>query len=139
MSRRREVSSIIAVTPDGQLYAHHVAGSVHGIDVVHALAHFRRWIGMPLTVVWDRLNAHRSAKVRDFLADRPQDFRVVSLPAYAPELNPEEQANAVLKRRMANATPSSATELLDHVRRGVRYLQQHPVIVQRFFAHAGLT
>ncbi|HEV2643670.1 MAG TPA: transposase [Candidatus Elarobacter sp.] len=112
------------------MYAWHVEGSVHGTDVVRALTHFRIWIGAPLMIVWDRLNAHRGAAVRTLLAARPQDFRVVPLPAYAPELNPEEQANAV---------PGSVAELLDQVRDGVRYLQHHPGMVRRFFQHAGLT
>ena len=139
LSKRREVSSVVAVTPGGRLYAWHVAGSVHGADVVRALKHFRAWIGTPLLVVWDRLNAHRGPEVRQLLAARPRDFAAVHLPAYAPELNPEEQANAVLKRRMANAVPGSVGELLAHVRRGIRYLQHRPSMVRRFFRHAGLT
>lgn len=53
LSRRRELSSVIAVTPDGRLYAWHVPGSVPGADVARALKHFRAWIGTPLLVVWD--------------------------------------------------------------------------------------
>jgi transposase len=139
LSRRREVSSIIAVTPTGQLSAWHVTGSVRGTDVVRALRHFRAWIGTPLLIVWDRLNAHRGPEVRHLLASAPCDFAVAYLPAYAPELNPEEQANAVLKRRLANALPGSVAELLDHVRRGIRYLQHRPTMVRHFFQHAGLT
>lgn len=129
---------MIAVTPDGRLYAWHVPGSVHGADVVRALKHFRAWIGVPLLVVWNRLNAHRGPEMRRLLAERPQDFAVAVLPAYAPELNPEQQANAVLKWRVANARPDSVDELLEHVRRGIRYLQHRPAMVRRFFRHAGL-
>ena len=139
LSRRREAASIIAVTPAGRLYAWHVGGSVRGADVVRALKHFRAWIGTPLLIVWDRLNAHRGPEVRQLLHARPADFAVSYLPAYAPELNPEEQANAVLKRRLANALPGSVSELLAHVRRGIRYLQHRPAMIRRFFQHAGLT
>lgn len=61
-----------------------------------------------------------------------------SLPPYAPELNPEEQANAIIKRRMANALPASIDELHCWACRGIRYLQRHPRLVQHFFHHAGL-
>ena len=57
LSKRREVSSVVAVTPTGQLYARHVRGSVSSPVVIRALQHFRRQIGQPLLVVWDRLNA----------------------------------------------------------------------------------
>jgi transposase len=138
LSRRREVASVIAVTPAGQLYGWHVGGTVHGTDAVRALRHFRAAIGTPLLIVWDRLKAHRGPEVRHLLATQPVDFAAVYLPAYAPELNPEEQANAVLKRRLANAVPGSVAEVLDHVRRGIRYLQHQPMMVRHFFQHAGL-
>src|SRR5215203_5892033 len=62
VSKRREVSSIVAVTPDGRLYARHVRGSVSSPTVILALRHFRRKVGAPLLVVRDRLNAHRAER-----------------------------------------------------------------------------
>jgi hypothetical protein len=55
---------------------------------------------MPLLVVWDRLNVHRSQVTTTFIAAYPQDDAVAYLPAYAPKLNPEEQCNAFVKRVM---------------------------------------
>jgi hypothetical protein len=94
LSKRREVSSVVAVTPAGQLYARHVRGSVSSPVVIRALQHFRRQIGRPLLVVWDRLNAHRAHRTAAFLARHAHDFAVAYLPAYAPDLNPEELCNA---------------------------------------------
>jgi hypothetical protein len=111
---------------------------VHGADVVRALEHVRARVGAPWLVVWDRLNAHRGPEMRRLSAERPQDFAVAVLPAYAPELNPEEQANAVLKWRVANARPDSVGERLEHARRGIRDFQHRPAMVRRFFRHAGL-
>jgi hypothetical protein len=43
-----------------------------------------------------------------FLASHAADFTEVWLPPpYAPELNTEEQCNAVVKRELANALPGS--------------------------------
>jgi len=111
VSKRREVSSIVAVTPDGRLYARHVRGSVSSPTVILALRYFRRQIGTPLLVVWDRLNAHRARRTAAFLAAHPRDFAVAYLPAYAPELNPEEPCNACVKRAMENALPNSVADL----------------------------
>lgn len=90
MSKRREVSSIVAITPDGRLYARHVRTCVSSQTVIAALRYFRRKIGTPLLVVWDRLNAHRSQATTAFIAAHHQDYAAAYLPAYAPELNPEE-------------------------------------------------
>lgn len=137
-SRRREVSSILAVTAAGRLTARHVWGTVHGADVIRALKHFRRVLGRPLLLVWDHSNTHTDRRVQGFLAAHPRDYAAVFLPPYAPELNPEEQANAVIKHRMANALPDSVTELKAWACRGIRYLQRHPGLVANFFRHAGL-
>lgn len=139
VSRRREVSSIVAVTPDGRLYARHFRGSISSQSVILALRHFRRKIGAPLLVVWDRLNAHRARRTAAFLAARPQDFAVADLPAYAPELDPEEPCNACAKRAMANALPDSVADLHRLARREFRRLQHRPELIVGCFRHAGLS
>ncbi|UVF18486.1 transposase [Microvirga terrae] len=70
LSKRREVSSIVAFTLDGRLYARHVRTSVTSPTMISALRYFRRKIGTPLLVVWDRLNAHRSQVTTAFIAAR---------------------------------------------------------------------
>lgn len=74
LSKRREVSSVVAVTPAGQPYARHVRGSISGQVVIRALRHFRRKIGRPLLIVWDRLNAHRAHRTAAFLARYARDI-----------------------------------------------------------------
>ena len=59
------------------------------------------------------------------------------LPAYAPELNPEEQCNALVKRGMANALPGSVDDLHRLVRREFGRLKRHPEMIVRCFRHSG--
>jgi transposase len=138
VSKRRAVSSVVAVTPDGRLFARHVRGSVSSRIVILALRYFRRKVGTPLLVVWDRLNAHRARATTAFLAAHPQDFAVAYRPAYAPELNPEEPCKAVVKRAMENALPASIDDLHRLARREFRRLQHKPCRIVRFFRYAGL-
>ena len=139
VSKRREVSSIVAITPDGRLYARHFRTSISSETVISALRFFRRKIGTPLLVVWDRLNAHRSQVTTAFIAAHPQDFAVAYLPSYAPELNPEEQCNACVKRAMENALPGSLADLHRLARRKICRLQSQPAMIVNFFQHAGLS
>jgi transposase len=139
VSKRREVSSIVAITPDGRLYARHFRTSISSETVISALRSFRRQIGTPLLVVWDRLNAHRSHLTTAFIAAHPQDFAVAYLPAYAPELNPEEQCNAFVKRAMENARPGSVADLHRLARRQFGHLQRRPKMIVSFFRHVGLS
>ena len=155
MSKRREVSSIVAITPDGRLCARPFRTSVSSSTVISALRYFRRSIssgcviqalrffrrkvGTPLLVVWDRLNAHRSQATTAFIAAHAQDDAVAYLPADAPELNPEEQCNALVKRAMANALPASVADLHRLARREFCRLQGQPKMIVSFFRHAGLS
>src|SRR5829696_4190812 len=68
VSKRREVSSIVAITPDGRLHARHFRTSISSDTVILALRYFRRKVGTPLLVVWDRLNAHRSRATTNFVS-----------------------------------------------------------------------
>ncbi|WP_425587761.1 IS630 family transposase [Streptomyces plumbiresistens] len=51
-------------------------------------------------LVVDGHSAHRSRKVRAWLADHPGLIELHSLPSYSPELNPDELVNADLKRSL---------------------------------------
>ena len=139
LSKRREVSSIVAVTPAGRLYARHFRRSITSALVIRALRHFRRQIGNPLLVVWDRLNAHRARRTAAFLAAHPRDLAVAHLPAYAPDLNPEEFCNACVKRAMENALPADIADLHQRARREFRRLQRRPDLIVGCFRHAGLS
>ncbi len=54
------------------------------------LKQLRRTLRAPLTVIWDRLRAHRFEPVASWLAQQRRDVRAYLLPPYAPELNPVE-------------------------------------------------
>ena len=50
----------------------------------------RRTLRVPMTLIWDRLRAHRCEPVAGWLAQHRNDMRAHLLPPYAPELNPVE-------------------------------------------------
>lgn len=142
--KRREVSSIVAlVAPHrrqpARLYARHQEGSFDTQDVIHALLYFRRKVGRPLTIVWDGLNQHRSAQMRDFIARHPEDFHLERLPGYAPDLNPEEGCNGVVKADLRNATPDSVDELRAQARTSFMRLGHRHDTLAAFFHRAGLS
>jgi hypothetical protein len=55
VSKRRVISTVVALTTTGKVFKRHFRQAVHGEDVVIALRHFRRHIAGPLIIVWDRL------------------------------------------------------------------------------------
>jgi len=45
------------------VFARHFVGAVHDKEVIAAMRYFRRRLGRPLVIIWDRLQAHRSKAV----------------------------------------------------------------------------
>ncbi len=73
------------------------------VDFLTALArHIRR----PTILVWDRLAAYRSRRVRDHIAALKGQMHVEYRPAYAPAANPVEYIRAHWKQHeLPNVSP----------------------------------
>jgi hypothetical protein len=68
---------------------HHQLGAYDTTTLIGALEGLRRFLGgQKATLLWDGLPAHRSNKMRAFVASQRHWLVVERLPAYAPELNP---------------------------------------------------
>jgi len=64
--------------------------TIRSAQVVEFLGHLKRHVRGPLLVVWDRLPAHRSRVVREWIGEQGGWIHTEYLPSYAPELNPVE-------------------------------------------------
>jgi transposase len=115
------------------LYFHLLAHNVHGEDVVDFLRQLKRQLGKPLTVIWDGSKVHRKSKVvQAFLAKHPE-IVAEDLPAYAPELNPDELVWSWSKHgRLANLAAEDTDELAERVIDELMYLKQHPQLLASF-------
>ena len=134
---RREVSTMAALTISGKVYKRHFAGSINSEKIIVGLEHVRRYVRKPFILIWDRSRTHRSKRVEQYLLDHP-DIHVEFLPAYAPELNPEEFCHGNVKRRIKNAAFSSTAEIRKSVDGGFARLRKRPDLLLGCFHHAGL-
>jgi hypothetical protein len=137
VSKRRQVSTAIGLTMSGPISKKHFDHAIHGEDTVAHLEQLRRQVAGAMIIIWDRLQAHRSAVVKAFLADH-SEIDVEWLPAYAPELNPEEECHGNVKQGMRNATPETEAEIREQADRGFARLRRRPDLLLNFFRHAGL-
>ena len=113
--------------------------NVHGDDVVAYLRQLRAQLGGPLTILWDGSNVHdRSKLVRAFLAQHPE-IVTERLPAYAPEMNPDELVWAWTKYgRLGNLAADHADWLRDYIIAEMAYVKQHPDLLQSFIEKTNL-
>jgi transposase len=98
------------------------------------LAHLRGNV----VLVWDRLNAHRSAQVQLWRAAYPR-LSIEWLPPYAPELNPVEYVWGYLKgHRLANHGLCELDEVYDHARAEANEVAKHQPLLRSFVRAAEL-
>ena len=137
-SNRDKLAIISAVTWDGELFF-----SVHGHDLTDkdTVRFLRKLIkemaGNKFLVLWDGLRIHRSKRVKRFLEKNVEKLTTRRFPAYAPELNPEEQVwNLAKHDDLANWCPLNRRELRRVVTREMRILKSQKARVASAIRHA---
>jgi len=113
--RRDRISVIsgLSVSPRRQRLGLYYQWHHHNIrqpDVCEFLSHLLRHLRGPVIVLWDRLLLHRLPPVHEFCRRVPR-LTLEYFPAYAPELNPDEQVWNLTKARLANGSPDDRFDL----------------------------
>jgi transposase len=94
--------------------------------------------GQKLLILWDRLQAHRSAE-RYFQTHHPDWFLFEHFPAYSPELNPVELCWQWMKNTdLANFVPQNIPDLHARTLESAKRVNQNPSLIASFIKHAKL-
>ncbi len=113
--------------------------AIRGPEVIDFLKALVRHIRRPLLVVWDRLPAHRSRLVREFIAYSEGYIETEYLPAYAPELNPVEYIWGYWKQHeLPNVCPKDYWDLDERARKTLRRMRRKPRLVAAFWKQSSL-
>ena len=90
--------------------------------------------GAKIFLIIDRHPVHRSQKVSDWLQLHSKKIELFFLPAYSPELNPDELLNNAAKSGVSRkAKAANKEELQKNLRSFLRSTQRRTGIVQNFF------
>jgi transposase len=128
---------MVGLTLSGRILKRHFKHAIKGPDAVVFLRHLRRHLQRPLLVIWDRLGAHRSKEVKEYLASHPE-ISIEWLPPYAPDLNPEEGCHGNVKQHLLNQAPENEEEIRESADRGFARLRRRHDLLLGFFRHAGI-
>jgi transposase len=133
------LSVISGVTETGKLYVRQQACAYRGPAIVGFLEHLQRHIDGRLLVLWDGARIHRSEPVKDFLAREDCRIRLERLPAYAPELNPDEGIWSYLKYvELRNLVCHTLDELRDELRLAIARLRHKAHVLRGVITQTGL-
>lgn len=87
-----------------------------------------------LYLIIDRHPVHRSHKVKDWVEEHEEQLRLIFLPSYSPEINPDELLNQDVKSNaLGRQRPGDQPELMGKVRSYLRSRQCKPDIVAKYF------
>ncbi len=133
------LSAMGGITPEGRLFMQTQDHSYKGPDVVRFLQLLTREIPGKLLVIWDGAPIHRCQAVKDFLSSGgAKRIHLERLPAYAPELNPQEGVWNLLKRvELKNVCCLEVQQVEMQLRRAKERLRHRRSVLCQCFALAG--
>ena len=77
---------------------------------------------------------HRSMAVKHYISDHSERLRLIRLPGYCPELNPDELLNQDVKTNaLGKSRPTNKAQMIATVRRHLHRRQKQPHIVRNLF------
>lgn len=104
-----------------------VSGTVSRDTVIDLLRRLIKDAGRKIYLLLDKLRVHHSKPVKAWLAERKHEIEVFYLPSYRPELNPNEIANADLKRAVTKLAPArTKLQLVKATARPLCSVQRQP-------------
>jgi transposase len=137
---RISVISAVSVSPTRRrvgLYYQWHHNNIREIEAVAFLRHLLRHLRGHVVLIWDRLGVHRGKLVAK-LCRRVPRLHLEFLPAYAPELNPDEGVWRMTKRHLANNCPADRFDLALDVLRELEALRREPRRLWSCIKHSGL-
>ena len=133
--RRFSVNMISAVSPGGELRFMVHQGTVNADGFIVFLKRLLADADRPIFLIVDGHPAHRAKKVREFVESTDDQLRLYFLPPYAPNLNPDEQVWAHVKREIGRRAVHNLEEMKGLARSALQRLQKLPKLVASFFRH----
>jgi hypothetical protein len=116
----------------------HPDANINAESVESFLKNLLKELHEPVVIIWDRFMPHRSKKVQALQEKNPR-LNLYYFPAYAPELNPVENAWSYTKMNpMANMAAMNLESLATESRHSLRSIQRKPALLRSFFRGSGL-
>ncbi len=146
-TRRDHLSVASAISQDGRLVSMARATAFNGAAVVTFLKHLLEQVAGTIVLIWDGAKIHHCRAIKEFLRDgAAKRLRLVRLPAYAPEVNPDEgvwadtasPCSCWLKRALGNVCCKDVGELRYELGLAIQRLRRRPQVIRSFFVGAGL-
>ena len=140
-AKRASTNMISTVTNQGKVRFMIYSGSMNASRLIEFFTQLLKGENKKIFLILDNLRAHHAKPVQAWLAEgrNTKRIEVFFLPAYSPELNPDEYLNGDLKAGEHAKPPTRDTATLKkHVRAHMRMWQQSSTRVRHYFNHPNI-
>lgn len=139
-AKRFHSALISAINNQGKMQWMPLAEPLNADLFIKFLRQLIKWRKRKIFLIVDNLRVHHSGPVKDWLEQNRDRIELVYLPAYSPELNPDEYLNNHLKQTVTReGIPDTKDELDDHVWLNMTMLKHQPDLISAFFRHPSVT
>ena len=132
-AKRLKVNIISAVSNEGSLRFMVFDGRFTQQTFMDFMRRLIRGAKGRIYLILDNHVVHRGKLVRKWLVEHDDQIRVILLPSYSPELNPDEVLNNDLKQNIGRSRITTQKQLERDVRSHLRKRQYQPDIVKGYF------
>jgi len=131
---RGRFNILSVVTAKGKLNYHVTEKKIDSEEYILFLKQLLKKRERPLILIVDRASFHTSKAVRKFVARNRHKIRIYLLPAYSPELNPDEHVWEEIKdKRLGRQTIKNKKELKKRLHSALKSLQKRTDRIISFF------
>ena len=131
---RITLSMISAITNQGKVLWKLHEGNIDADKFVEFLKRLIWHRKKKIFLIVDNAQIHRSKKVKEWQKKNDRRIKIFYLPAYSPDLNPDERVNADLKYGVGSRVPRRIKEELSRVvDEHMRMLQRTPSRIRLYF------
>ena len=135
-AKRESINMISAITNQGKVRFKLFEGGMNATILIDFLKRLVKDAGRKIILILDNLRVHHAKKVKEWLAGKEEQIEIFYLPAYSPELNPDEYLNCDLKAGVHSGKPArSKKQLKSKVISHMRMLQRKSGRVKKYFEH----
>ena len=132
--QRSRCSMMSAITNRGQLCFRVFKGQLNSDVFIDFMRRLKRQSDRKIFLIVDRHPVHRSGKTQKWIDKHAAKFRLIFLPAYSPDLNPDEMLNQDVKSNaVRRKRPPTLQHMIDNVRSYLRSRQRKKAVVKRYF------
>lgn len=136
---RHSLNMISAVTAQGQLRFTTFTGSFTAAMFIEFCKKLLHDTDGPVYLIVDGHPTHKAKAVKTFVASTNGQLKLFILPAYSPQLNPDEWVWKNVKHdRIGRQAPGTKEDFTAAVRAALHRLQRLPHVVRGFFADPDL-